>query len=111
MSTVTPESPENERRIAFAAAHRTVATIYDTRELPALHWAVDNYAQAYAFTSDQTDLDEYAGWLDDPHRTDHTDERFDHHSVWGTKEGVSIRVSYIVNFETDLPQLAGVAAS
>lgn len=101
MPTVTPDSPENEIRIARADAHRTVASIYDNRELPLLHWQVNEFAQAYAFAYEFDQLAPFAEWLDDPQTGHSGTESYDHHWITGLKEGVPIKVTHLVEFTSE----------
>lgn len=98
MPTVTPESSEIEIRRAMADAHRTVATIYGNTELPLLRWSVEENGQAHAFAYDFDLLSPFIEWLDDPRHGHSGTESYDHHWVTGLKEGVPIKVTYLVDF-------------
>lgn len=104
MSTITPADPEQRQRTELAAAHRTVATIYDNPQLPmprACFTHIDQFAQVEIFVEFQEDVDAYVKWLEQPVRNDHTTEAHDRHSVRGTREGVTIEVCYIVALTPD----------
>lgn len=103
MPKLAPDATESEQRIAMAAAHRTVATIYDDHDLPlpALPWNVSKWGDTYAYFEHLEDLDAFASWLDDARRDDSTSETHAHHWVHGSKEDVEIMASYHVKLTAD----------
>jgi hypothetical protein len=108
MPTVSTDAPENEIRRAMADVHRTVATIYDNAELPLLYWSVETNGQAHAYAYDFGQLAPFAEWLDDPEAGHSGTESYDHHWITGLKEGVPIKITYLVEFvagHAELPRM------
>lgn len=106
MITITPDSTENEKRIALAAAHRTVATIYDQRESPCLPlpkgpWHVGPAANVFAYFEHAEDIDLFADWVDNPSRGDSTSEFHSRYVVAGSKDDIAIEVIYSVHLTPD----------